>query len=83
MRVNMKPKNIKYDDLLIDFYASAYAPAAEPAALGLKRKHGAPLYRNLEVSLENCYHGGTFDVTLTRRVRIVAFYIFTFFFGRL
>ena len=79
----MKPKNIKYNDLLIDFYTSAYARAAEPAARDLKRKHNAPLYRNLEVSLENCYQGGTFDVTVTRLVRIVAFYIFTFFFGRL
>ncbi|CAF5081612.1 unnamed protein product, partial [Rotaria sp. Silwood1] len=25
----------------------------------------------LEVSLENCYHGGTLDVTLTRRVMLV------------
>ncbi|CAF4056132.1 unnamed protein product, partial [Rotaria sp. Silwood1] len=54
-----------------DFYASAYACAAKPAAPGPKRKHDAPLYRNLEVSLENCYHGGTLDVTLTRRVMLV------------
>ncbi|CAF3196246.1 unnamed protein product [Rotaria socialis] len=67
----MKPKNIKYNDLLIDLYASAYARAAEPAAHDLKRKHGAPLYRDLEVSLENCYYGGTFDVTITRRVMLV------------
>ncbi|CAF4892050.1 unnamed protein product [Rotaria socialis] len=54
-----------------DLYASAYARAAEPAAHDLKRKHGAPLYRDLEVSLENCYYGGTFDVTITRRVMLV------------
>ncbi|CAF2881873.1 unnamed protein product [Rotaria sp. Silwood2] len=61
------PDNNPYENL----YASAYARAAEPAACGLKRKHDAPLYRNLEVSLENCYHGGTLDVTLTRRVMLV------------
>ncbi|CAF2062404.1 unnamed protein product [Rotaria magnacalcarata] len=69
--VNMKPKNIKYNDLLMDLYASAYARVAKPAVRDLKRKQEAPLYRNLEVSLENCYHGGTLDVTITRRVMLV------------
>ncbi|CAF1455747.1 unnamed protein product [Rotaria sordida] len=59
--------NNPYENL----YASAYARATKPAASDLKRKHDAPLYRNLEVSLENCYHGGTLDVTLTRRVMLV------------
>ncbi|CAF3825073.1 unnamed protein product [Rotaria sp. Silwood1] len=54
-----------------NFYASAYARAAKPAAPGPKIKHDAPLYRNLEVSLENCYHGGTLDVTLTQRIMLV------------